>query len=883
MPDTQTPVTVALPPPAGAIPVPGRLARLVARLPAIVPWATAIVFAVALVVLWRLLRDVDPAVLSAEIRARPLGAVAVAVLATMGGFAAIAAYDWVAARFFAVDVPWTATAFGGASASAVANVVGNNMLSGGAIRLRFYARYGLTPVQVAGITVFATVGFAVAAHLVVAAAVVSAPRAFGTLLGIRPSIAATVAALGVGASATAFALAWAFRTRGSEGRWRFDLRVGRRTVPVPSPLLLLLQLLFAVADLACAATVCWVLMPDLPVAFPTFLGLFVVATVAGMLSHVPGGFGVFEGIVIGALSGDVPTEALAAALVLYRVVYSLAPMVVALVALFAVEARTRLSGAAVRRVGAIGTDLVPGLAALAAVAAGGLLLLSGATPAAEGRLTLLSHTLPLHLLEAAHMAASVVGVLLLVIADGLRRRAHGAWALALALLLSGAVLSLAKGLDWEEAVALVVAAAVLAPFGGAFHRPSALLEAPHRSGTLVAVLGAAGAVGMITLLAHIDAPYAAESWWQIAVDAEAPRSVRAAMVVSLIALGLTVRELLRPARPVFAAPTPDDLDRAARIAAASDRPDALIALSGDKALLFHPAGDAFVMFAPSGRTLVALFDPVGPAARREDLVWAFRDLCDRSGLRPAFYEVRAEALPAYLDAGLVPVKLGEEARVDLRAFDLAAPRYKKLRQVVSRAERDGLALEIVPKDRVPDMVPELTRISARWLGDRPGREKGFSMGRLDPAYLARTPLAVLRAEGRIVAFANLLATDTAAEATIDLMRQTPDAPRIAMDYLLTALMLRAKADGVGWFNLGMAPLSGLATRRPAPLSQRLGSLVYRHGERFYGFRGLRAFKEKFAPTWEPRYLMVPPGLDPVLALADAAALIGGTRRGIRPS
>jgi phosphatidylglycerol lysyltransferase len=66
----------------------------------------------------------------------------------------------------------------------------------------------------------------------------------------------------------------------------------------------------------------------------------------------------------------------------------------------------------------------------------------------------------------------------------------------------------------------------------------------------------------------------------------------------------------------------------------------------------------------------------------------------------------------------------------------------------------------------------------------------------------------------------------------------------------------------------------------APLWHRLGTLIFRHGEQFYNFEGLRAYKEKFRPQWRPKYLAVPPGLSLPAVLMDIAALIAGGMRGI---
>jgi phosphatidylglycerol lysyltransferase len=137
-------------------------------------------------------------------------------------------------------------------------------------------------------------------------------------------------------------------------------------------------------------------------------------------------------------------------------------------------------------------------------------------------------------------------------------------------------------------------------------------------------------------------------------------------------------------------------------------------------------------------------------------------------------------------------------------------------------------------------------------------------------------MALALADDRIVAFANLWLTANRAEASVDLMRHRGDAPAGSMDYLFVHILQWAKDAGYRRFSLGIAPLSGIAGRRLAPAWARAAALVFNHGERFYGFRGLRAYKEKFDPDWEPRYIAGPGGIALVQALRDLSLLIGRT-------
>ena len=80
-----------------------------------------------------------------------------------------------------------------------------------------------------------------------------------------------------------------------------------------------------------------------------------------------------------------------------------------------------------------------------------------------------------------------------------------------------------------------------------------------------------------------------------------------------------------------------------------------------------------------------------------------------------------------------------------------------------------------------------------------------------------------------------------------------------MEFLFVELMLRGAGQGYKWFNLGMAPLSGIETQRLAPLWSQAAGFAFRHGEQFYNFKGLRQYKEKFHPEWRAKYLAYPGG------------------------
>jgi phosphatidylglycerol lysyltransferase len=309
----------------------------------------------------------------------------------------------------------------------------------------------------------------------------------------------------------------------------------------------------------------------------------------------------------------------------------------------------------------------------------------------------------------------------------------------------------------------------------------------------------------------------------------------------------------------------------------SPRTSANLALLGDKLLLFNDPRTAFIMYGIQGRTWVSMGDPLGPDAEWEELIWRFREACDRYDAWPVFYQVEPDRLPLYLDQGYSLLKLGEEARVDASKFTLEGGIRKGLRSNRNKVQKEGCAFEIVPREHVPELLPVLKSISDAWLAEKKGAEKGFSLGFFDETYLQRFPCAVVKRNGEPIAFANLWLGAGKEEFSVDLMRYRPDGTRGLMDYLFVELILWGQSQGYQWFNLGMAPLAGIESRQLAPLWNKVASLVFKHGDHFYGFEGLREYKDKFDPVWKPKYLAARGGLALPRILADVTALIGRKR------
>lgn len=796
-----------------------------------------------------------------------------ALLATTGSYLALTGYDLLALRHLKQPMPYAQAATASFIATAVGHNLGLALVTAGAVRMRLYTAWGLAASDVVLMTGVVTATFAIGVTCATGLALVLEPSAAAGWLHLDAALARGLGALMLSMVALYIAFSW---------WWRRPLRLGAWQLQLPAPGMVWRQITLALVDLSCAALTLWTLLPAEAVPpFAVFLGVYVVAVVAGVVSHVPGGLGVFESVMLLALP-QVPRDALFAAIVGYRIVYYLLPL--ALAALLAAalslrEQRARLASAAAT-VRPLFVWLAPAAASTTVFVTGALLLFSGSLPAEPLRLHWLRGVVPLPVLEVSHLLGSLLGLGMLILAHALMRRVRQAWLMASAMLVAAAAASLLKGLDIEEAALALGVLAILWLGRPAFNRQATIVSqvlSPRSIGAIATIVLAAAWIGLLAYR-HVD--YTHELWWQFAFRGDAPRFLRATLAVVVAGGTLALWHALRPAPPEPGEPTPAEIDHAARIVTEAPAADAALALVGDKRLLFDDERAAFVMYQVRGHSWVAMGDPVGDVAATERLAWRLREMADRHGGRTVFYQVDTAHLPLYLDLGLQLVKLGEEATVPLAGFSLAGPSRRDLRQAHRRAERDGLRFEWIEASRVPPLIEPLRAVSDAWLAAKHSREKGFSLGRFDPGYLQRFPCALVRRADDIIGFANVWASGARQELSVDLMRHHPDAPAGVMDFLFTELMLWGAREGYGRFNLGMAPLAGLEAHPLAPMWHRLGTTIYRHGEHFYNFRGLRAFKEKFDPQWQPRYLAGPGGIALPGVLLDVAALIGGGLSGV---
>jgi phosphatidylglycerol lysyltransferase len=617
-------------------------------------------FGAALYLLHRQVAAYDPEDVRKALTALSWQRIIAALGLTGASYFLLIFYDALALRHIRKTLPFRRVALASFTSYAFTHSFGFGSLMHATIRYRLYAPLGLRTLDIAEITAFVNITFMIG--LAIMFPVVAILHA-SALAGIGVPEGTSIA---VGAGALGLVVAYA-----ALGWWVERLEFFGFVLKVPGPITTFGQIGLSLADLALAGTVFFMCFPNPGAAsYPHMLAVFIVALTAGIISHVPGGLGVFETVVLVGLSNEVPGDQILAALLVFRVMYFLVPLVTAC-ALFggleATQARRRITRVSQHFAGWL-APVAPTVLAGCSFLAGTVLLFSNAMPESGMRLQLASAILRLPVIEASHFVTSVVGVFLLLLSSQLQRRSHAAWLIALLLLFVGSIAELLNGLDWEQALLLLLFYFVLLASRDEFYRRSAFVAEPFTPARFLGIGVVLGSALWLGLFSYKQVGYADELWWQFALYGDASRFLRASVAVAVIALAAAALRLLASAvtRPGIA--DRNALTRVAEVVAQSPEARANLALLGDKRVFFHPAGDGFVMFGIVRRSWVVLGDPIGPFERWRDLVSQLASEATSHGGWPVFFAISEAAANICSKLGFAVRRIGDQAIVPLDQF-----------------------------------------------------------------------------------------------------------------------------------------------------------------------------------------------------------------------
>ncbi len=824
----------------------------------------AALFGIALIVLSRLLQSVRLSDVKRSFAAIPALRQILAFVVVAIGYGFLALYDILALRHIGKNIPIKKTAEVSFISTAISYNIGMSLISGGSLRFRLYSRYGILPLEVAQIIPFCTLTFWIGFFSVIGLVFFVFGIPLPASMALHPLVPRGIGLLCIALVAFYLVLS----TRGG------TLRIRRFEFAMPSFKTALAQIIIGSGDWICAASVLYILIPrEAHISYGQILGIFAAAQVLGITSNVPGGLGVFDSSILFLLSPALGSQATAGILLAFRLIYYIVPFILAMLDFvrFEVSARAEQLKRTRRTLAPGKSGIVPALVAGAVFAGGSILLISGAFSGGEYRFRYLAPTLFPALREISHLAASCSGSILLITAFGVWKRKFSSYRLSITLLSAGGGFAVLRGSGYGEPL-IIFSILLFAVLNRQYFRRRTKTREPLSIEWIIAVSSIY--IGFLWLglfsYKHIDI----RSILEFGQADAGSRYLRTAAVSFLVFAGAWVLRLIKAERLQNTFPSPADMERVKEILSDSEGTSGNLALLGDKHLLFSENGSAFLMYGVSGRSWIILGDPVGDRETGKELIWKLRSMSDRSLGWTVLYEVGSAYLPDYIDMGFTLLKIGEEAKIPLENFPSEKSDTDAFLQTMNHFESKGYSFSVLPSGD-KEVFSLCDQVSAAWMKERGETEKGFSFGQCKAEYLAHFPVALVRRKGKPCAFANLWNDGKSRELSVDLMRYLPGLGDDVRDFLFLKLMQWAHKEGFKTFNLGMAPISGLEDANLAPGWNKLSSLIYQHGEVFYTHKGLRPYKEKFEPVWEPKFIALPIGANRYTVFMNIASLIEG--------
>jgi lysyl-tRNA synthetase, class II len=539
---------------------------------------------------------------------------------------------------------------------------------------------------------------------------------------------------------------------------------------------------------------------------------------------------------------------------------------------------------------------IPAIASLLCLLIGLSDVLAIFKPAWHARLHNVNAFVPGTLTNVTRSADVIIGLMLVLLAHGLRRRKRRAWQAVVALLVFDIVIHFIHfprdPRPYSAVVAIVLLAVLLF-----FHEDFYALGDPRTRGwnalSVFGVLAAADlAIGLGYLamgpLAGSYSPYervqdvvyelvGVYGPVQWASDARGDLYHLLTSALGLFTLVVTVYLFLRPAQPRARLGAADATRIRELLARQGDR-DSLgyFALRNDKNVIWSPSGKSCICYRVVSGVMLASGDPIGDPEAWSGAIGEFLTVAAQHAWRPAVMGCSELGAEVWCREGdLTALELGDEAIVNVADFSLAGRSMRNVRQMVNRVAKAGYVAEIRRIGDIPRAeLDRVTQVADSWRGS--STERGFSMalGRIggpgddDCVLVTATENGVLRAILHFVPWG----TDG---LSLDLMRRDRTAQPGLNDFLITESIKAAPALGVKRISLNFAMFRAALER-----GERIGAgpvlrawrglLVF--ASRWFQIESLYKFNAKFCPVWEPRFFVYPGTRDtPRIAMAALEA------------
>lgn len=584
--------------------------------------------------------------------------------------------------------------------------------------------------------------------------------------------------------------------------------------------------------------------------------IFIVASCAGIISMIPGGLGSFDLVFIwGMQELHIANEKVIVWLVFYRLGYFVLPFLISIV-LFVKSYWEKWNNSWSNLPNVIIQRLSHIILTCLVFISGLILLLSASVPGIMSRLRAAQELLSFPIMNVSHQLSVSTGFLLLGLSRGIEYSVKRAYELTMLVLICAALFSIFKGIDYEEAIFLIIVAILLRLSKNQFYRESYVLTWGKTifDCALVVII-----TSMYLLIGYSNLPSSKmniPSKLLPYVILDSHELFNSALIGLLIALIIFILGYLisKPRRWTMERSIDQEKELLNHLEKFQGNEVAHLIFLHDKFIFWNRKKNVVLAYRQYADKLVILGDPIGETTEISNAIQEFQEISDLHGFTPVFYQVSNKMFPYLHGNGYAFFKLGEEASVDLNSFHLTGSKTKGLRATYNKFNRENYIFDITTPPHSIEFLNTLKKISDDWLDGR--REKGFSLGYFDEAYLNRAEIALVKDQQQeIIGFASIMPMyDKKFSVSVDLMRFRTKAPSGTIDFLFLSLFNWAKENGFHRFNMGMAPLANVGLSRFSFLSERIAAQIFLHGHFIYHFQGLRKFKEKYTNKWEPKYL-----------------------------
>lgn len=609
--------------------------------------------------------------------------------------------------------------------------------------------------------------------------------------------------------------------------------------------------------------------------------IFIVASCAGIVSMIPGGIGSFDLIMLlGFESLHVPTEKILLILLFYRISYYIIPFILGTI-LFVKKLWNDLDEPYRQVIHFLARNISHWIITILVLFSGIILLISASLPGVLERVKFLREFLSFPIMNLSHQLSVAAGLLLLFLSRGIEYRVKWAYYFTMFMLIFAAILSITKNLNYEQAIFLIIVAFILWLSKKSFYRINFVVTWGRAAFDFLGILFF---IILYFFIGYMNLPQHSEKMkiphfirkYMILDPGDLFKSAVLGLIIALIVIYF-VYWLKKPYEAQFQSSINETEKIMEHLQKYGGTVLSHLIFLHDKMIYWSRSGNVLFAFQKYADKLVVLGNPVGDHREFHDCIEEFHDVANLYGYTPVYYEVTKEMLPMLHENGYDFFKLGEEAFVNVEEFSLSGKKMKNLRAVKNKLEREGFSCNVLEPPFSDELLTRLQFISEQWLQGR--LEKGFSLGFFDKDYLNLGPIAVVKnEEGVPIAFTSLMPKyDDHKTLSLDLMRQLSDIPPGIMDFMFIHLFEWAGQNGYSQFNIGMAPLANVGLSKYSFLGEKLASQIYLHGSFIYHFKGLKNFKEKYADTWEPKYMAYRKKTSLPLTMIQVALLIAKKR------